>query len=147
MMRLWIVLAALFLAGPVSAENVLMKSNGLGAAAGAMIGATVGAAAFGDKPQWQGYPTGNQDDGIHSPQADDSVSAWLQSGQKSDCVASKPEMAGLATALKDDLPAELPPEGQIRLDQAQVNGVASESHKYNPNAPDSAGPSVSCAAQ
>lgn len=140
-MRLRFLLAALLVSLPAAADNVLMKSNGLGAAAGAIIGATVGAAALAPPPQWKGFPDGSGDDGIHSPKADDSVGQWLRSGQKSDCVAAKPEMAGLATALKSDLPSELPPEGQIHVTQAQGAG---DGHKYDSYAPDSGGQSVTC---
>src|SRR5579871_626764 len=112
MMRVWIVLAALSFAASASAENVLMKSNGLGAAAVGVIGVTAGAAALSDPPAWQGFPKGGD-----GPQ----FSNDAPRGTASDCAAADGE--NLANALKDE-PAEEPAKpdnelhGQISLSEA-----------------------------
>lgn len=106
MMRLWIALAALSLAGSASAENVLMKSNGLAAAAVGVIGITAGAAALAPPPEWQGYPKGG-----NGPQFQDDASGHVQS----DCAVS--DGAAIANALKSNPQSEAgqPRDGQIRL--------------------------------
>ena len=112
MMRLWIALAALFLAGSASAENVLMKSNGLGAAAAGVIGITAGSAALAPPPEWQGFPKGGNE-----PRFQDGPSSRIQG----DCAAN--DGATIAKALKGEPPAETPPQqdGQIRLTDPSRN--------------------------
>lgn len=106
MMRHWIFIIALLLAGAARAENVLMKSNGLGLAAVGGIAVGAATAALSDPPAWQGYPKG---DG--GPQFANDAGV----GQNIDGCAVR-EGSSIAKALKapaTDTAAE--PDGQIRL--------------------------------
>lgn len=137
MMRLWILLAALSFAGSAAAENVLMKSNGLGAAVAGSLSLSVGAAALSDPPKWQGYPKGG--DGIQ-------FSNDALGGSAGDCASA--DGAQVAKALKDEPAADAPktdePEGQIRMsDGAQP--PAHGSQVFDSKAIYSSGQSVSCA--
>ena len=138
MMRVWIVLAALSFTASASAENVLMKSNGLGAAAVGVIGVTAGAAALSDPPAWQGYPKGGE--GLQ-------FSNDAPLGTASDCAAA--DGGNLAKALKDDPATDQPkptdtPQGQISLSEAsrQAGGGAKI---FDSNAIYGSGQSVTCA--
>ena len=136
MMRLWILLAAVSFAGSAAAENVLMKSNGLGAAAVGIVGATAGAAALGDPPAWQGYPKGGNGRQI----SNDALG-----GTPGDCASA--DGAQLARALKDQS-AEVPktdaPEGRIRMSDG-TQSTAGNSQVFDSKAIYSSGQSVSCA--
>jgi hypothetical protein len=139
MMRVWIVLAALSFAASASAENVLMKSNGLGAAAVGVIGVTAGAAALSDPPAWQGFPKGGD-----GPQ----FSNDAPRGTAGDCAAA--DGGALAKALKEDTaepakPADTP-QGQISLSEASKH-ADSGGKIFDSNAIYGSGQSVTCAPQ
>lgn len=120
MMRLWFVLAALSFAGSAAAENVLMKSNGLGLAAVGMAAGAAASAALAPPPQWQGYPRGGND-GIWTPKADRSSTEWANAASPARVNCGKAAYAGLAEALKQDAKSKDPPlEGQIHLSQSQL---------------------------
>ena len=96
--------------------NFLTADNGLGAAALGEIGLTLGAMALSGPAQWQGYQRG--DDGI--PFINDTSGT-----QFGDCVAS--EGGTLAKALmaqNDAPPAPAPPEGVLRLSEADHKSAA-----------------------
>jgi hypothetical protein len=135
MMRLWILLAALSFAGSAAAENVLMKSNGLGAAVAGSLSLSVGAAALSDPPKWQGYPKGGE--GIQ-------FSNDALGGSAGDCASA--DGAQVAKALKDE-PADAAktdaPEGRIKMSDASQ--PADKSQVFDSKAIYSAGQSVSCA--
>ena len=105
MMRVWILLAALSFSFSAAADNVLMKANGLGAAAAGMIGVTAGTMALAPPEPWQGFPKGGtglqfQDDALGTP---------------GDCAAA--DGAQIAKALKGEArtePAQAQ-NGQIRV--------------------------------
>ena len=135
MMRLWVVLAALSFAGSASAENVLMKSNGLGLAAVGMVGATAAGMALAPPPQWQGFPKG--EDGPHFQ---DEATGRIQG----DCTAR--DGATVAKALKGERQpeAEKPQDGQIRLTDT---GRKSDSQIFDSKAIYGAGQSITCPSQ
>src|SRR5579863_1750524 len=115
MMRVWIALAALSIPTLASADNVLMKANGLGAAAAGMIGVAAGTAALAPPPEWKGFPKGGD-----GPQFQDDPANRLQT----DCAESG-GMA-IAKALKGETPPETQPpqDGQIRLsDEGKSSGA------------------------
>jgi len=132
MMRVWILLAALSFAGSAAADNVLMKANGLGAAAVGVVGVTAGAAALAPPPQWQGYPKGGG-----GPQFQDEASSRAQTF----CTTSS--SAAVAKALKGEAASEAPPpqDGQIRLtDTAKT----SDSQLFDSKAIYGSGQPVTC---
>jgi hypothetical protein len=137
MMRVWILLVALSIAGSAAAENVLMKSNGLGAAAAGGLGLSLGAAALSNPPAWQGYPKG----GNGRQFSDDALG-----GASSDCALA--DGAQLAKALKDE-PADAPKtdaaEGRINMYDGtpSTNGG---SQVFDSKAIYGSGQAVSCAA-
>jgi len=132
MMRVWILLAALSFAGSAAADNVLMKSNGLGAAAVGVIGVTAGAAAIAPPPQWQGYPKGGG-----GPQFQGDVSSRAQT------FCSTSPGAAVAKALKGEAAPETPPpqDGQIRLTEP---GKTSGSQLFDSKAIYGSGQPVTC---
>ena len=138
-MRVWLILAVLSLAAPAAAENILMKSKGLGAAMAGELGLAVGAAALSDPPAWQGYPKGG--DGLQ-------FSNDVPRGTAADCVAADSD--NLAKALQDQPAAEAKPEetprGQINLSDAsrQAGGGAKI---FDSNAIYGSGQSVTCTHQ
>ncbi|HMA48394.1 MAG TPA: hypothetical protein VKP60_01510 [Magnetospirillaceae bacterium] len=135
MMRLWILLAAVSFAGSAAAENVLMKSNGLGAAAVGIIGVTAGAAALGDSPTWQGYPKG----GAGLQFSNDALG-----GAPGDCASA--DGAQLAKALKDhstDAPKTDAPDERIRMSDGNQS-TPGTSPVFDSKAIYSSGQSVSC---
>jgi len=132
MMRVWILLAALSFAGSAAADNVLMKSNGLGAAAVGVIGVTAGAAAIAPPPQWQGFPKGGG-----GPQFQGDASSRGQSF----CTTSN--SAAIAKALKGETPPETrpPQDGQIRLTD---EGKTGNSQLFDSKAIYGSGQPVTC---
>jgi len=137
-MRLWFLLAAVCFAGSAAAENVLMKSNGLGAAAAGGLGLSLGAAALSDPPAWQGYPKG----GNGRQFSDDALG-----GAPSDCASA--DGTQLAKALKDE-PADTPKpdaaEGRIKMSDSNPP-PAGGPQVFDSKAIYSSGQSVSCAPQ
>jgi hypothetical protein len=137
MMRLWFLLAALSFAGSAAAENVLMKSNGLGAAAAGGLGLSLGGAALSDPPAWQGYPRG----GNGRQFSNDALG-----GAPIDCAAA--DGAQLAKALKD-APADAPKtdaaDGRIRMSDGTPS-TAGGAQVFDSKAIYGSGQSVSCTA-
>ncbi|GEM_PF-5175015 len=136
MMRVWIFLAALFIPAMASADNVLMKANGLGAAAAGMIGVAAGTAALAPPPEWKGFPkTGD------GPQFQDDPANRLQT----DCATSG-GMA-VAKALKGETPPETqrPQDGQIRLTDDTTK--TSSAQMFDSKAIYGSGQSVTCPPQ
>jgi hypothetical protein len=109
MMRLWIFVAALAFSLSAAADNVLMKGNGLGAAAAGIVGLTAGSMALAPPPQWQGYPKG----GTGLQFEDDSLG-----GAISDCATA--DGTQIAKALKGEPTTEPAREqnGRIRLTES-----------------------------
>ncbi len=104
-------MVALLFAGAARAENVLMKSNGLGLAAVGGIAVGAASAALSDPPAWQGYPKG---DG--GPQFANDTG---KTQSLADCAVS--EGSAIAKALKVPEGATPPPsQGQIRLSELPV---------------------------
>lgn len=135
MMRVWILLAALSFAGSAAAENILMKSNGLGAAVAGSLSLSVGAAALSDPPAWQGYPKGG--DGIQ-------FSNDALGGSAGDCASA--DGAQVAKALKDEPAATAKteaPEGQIRMSD-DTQSPAAGSQVFDSKAIYGSGQSVTC---
>jgi len=132
MMRVWIFLAALSLPAMVSADNVLMKANGLGAAATGMIGIAAGTAALAPPPEWKGFPKSSD-----GPQFQNDASARPQT----DCATS--EGMAVAKALKGETPPESAPpqDGQIRLTDT---GKSSGSQLFDSKAIYGSGQPVTC---
>src|SRR5579859_7693709 len=56
MMRVWMILAALAVSAPASADNILMKNKGLGAAVLGGVAVDATSMLMGQPEAWQGYP-------------------------------------------------------------------------------------------
>ena len=116
MMRPWILLAALTAATPASADNILMKNKGLGAAVlgGAAVDAT---SLLVSQPEpWLGYP---KEDGL--PFADEGASLNLGG-----CLDR--EVADVAKALmaqKDPPKTSTAESGMLRMTEAERKAAAS----------------------
>jgi len=115
MMRLWIAIAALAMAASASAENVLLKSNGLGAAALGEIGLTAGAMALSQPEPWQGYPKGGEGRGFTND-----AGARFSFG---DCAVSDGGSVAKALMAQSGAPKATPQEGQIRLSDSDRQAV------------------------
>jgi hypothetical protein len=136
MMRVWILLAALCLAGSASAENVLMKSNGLGAAALGRLGLTVGVNALSGPPAWQGYPKGG-----------DALQFSNDTPGSAPGACASADGGEVAKALKNE-PAGSPrssdqAEGQIHLSEASRQ-TGGGSQLFDSKAIYSSGQAVTC---
>lgn len=113
MMRLWILLAALSFSFSAAADNVLMKANGLGAAAAGMIGVTAGTMALAPPEPWQGFPKG----GTGLQFQDDALG-----GSPGGCAAA--DGTQIAKALKDEARSDKSQtqDRQIRLSDSSRQG-------------------------
>ena len=116
MMRLRMTLAALLFAASASAENVLLKNNGLGAAVLGEIGVTAGALALAKPPPWQGYPKGGDELGF----SNDATSG----AAFGDCAVSEGSSIAKALMAQRDSAKPPPPDGVLSLSGADRQAAA-----------------------
>lgn len=134
MMRLWILLAALAVAAPAVADNILMKSKGLGAAILGGVAVDATSMIFSQPDPWLGYP---KDGGL--PFSDDA--AGLKFG---DCATSEGSAVAKALMAQDDTPRKpAAPEGVLRMTEAERQSAASA---YDSKAMYAGGTSSTCPA-
>jgi hypothetical protein len=112
MMRLAILVAALCVTASASAENFLLKSNGLGAAALGEIGVTAGVMAFSRPPPWQGYPRGGE--GLQFGSA-----SGVGAMDYGDCATSEGSSVAKALLSQSGAPQAAPPDGVLSLSEAE----------------------------
>lgn len=116
MMRLWILLAALAAADPASADNILMKNKGLGAALAGAVAVDATSMILSQPDPWLGYPKGDE-----RPFAGDAA------GLKFDgCLSHEGSDVAKALMAQKDAPQKpASPEGLLRITEAERKSAAS----------------------
>lgn len=116
MMRLWILLAALAASAPASADDILMKNKGLGAALAGAAAVDATSMMFSEPEPWLGFPKGDE-----RPFAGDA------SGIKFDgCLDHEGNDVAKALMAQKDTPQKpAAPEGLLRMTDAERKSAAS----------------------